>query len=372
MNELVLFSDDIEVKKAQELVQSRYKLSPLPLKLITTLIGSVQDTDEPNKKYIIRVKDYTDLQNLKGNDYYKKLKDACYEIMSRPIIIGKKGQKDFSMFNWASSCIYKSGEGLIEFKISDELLPYIKDLKNSYLKYDLINILQLRSDYSIRIYEWLKDEFNKNARYGKKAELILKIEFIREKLEIPISYRWDNIKTQILNKSKEDLEKNCDIKFEWEIASKNGRAISHIKFKIYPNKTNLERVIPSFLDTFMKYTNYLRELYKGSQKFFLLMNYELGEGKQTYYFSINHDGYMYAISSTGGESKEMTKVQSELIYNASYLCSKHSEIYREFISSKSDFWELRKDTENKDYWKIIETEIITVLKEHDCRVKPMF
>lgn len=372
MNELVLIDDSIEVRKAQELVKSRYKLNPLALKLITTLIGSVQDSDEPNRVYKVRVKDFIDLQGLKGKDYYSKLDSATDEIMSKPIRIDLGG-KDFFKANWCSSIIYRNGEGVIDFKISDELLPYIKDLKNNYLKYDLINILPLRSDYSVRIYEWLKDEFNKYGRYGKKAEVILTVDFIRERLEIPKSYTYKDIRRQIIDKAKEDLEKHCDIKFTWEVSNKIGRAVSHIKFKIYPNKKEFENEkLPAYLDTYLSYVNYLKPLYSGNSGYFIVLNIDIGNGINGYYFGINKDGYVFATPVTGGDSIRVNKSTAEKVLSASYTCSLHSEVYRDFISNKSDIWELSKDLEHKDYWGVLKKEIVEVIKNHDIRVKRLF
>ncbi len=373
MNEIILFDEDIEIKKAQALVRSRYKLSPLPLKLITTLIGAVQDSDSSDQEYCVRVKEFVNLQGLKGNDYYNKLKDACYEIMSKPIIIGTKGEKDFLMCNWASSCKYVNSEGLIKFKISSELLPYIKELKTNYLKYDLVNILPLRSDYSIRIYEWLKDEFNKNARYGKEAEMVLEVDFIRDRLEVPKSYNFDKLKKRILNKSKKDLEEYCNIKFTWEIANKTGRAISHIKFKIYPNKKNLQenKTLPFYLDTFLSYVNYLKPLYRGKNTYFISFNTDIGDGSDIYYFGINNDGYVFAMPDKGGISKKVSMQKAEIVLNASYLCSLYSEIYRDFISNKTDLWKLKEDGNDQYYCGIVMQEIAQIIKEHDPRIKPI-
>lgn len=369
----LIINDDREVKKAQALVQSRYKLNPLPLKLITTLISSVQKEDTPQQEYYIRVKDFTDLADLRGKDYYDKLDKATDEILQKPIKVRlSSGKKDWLKANWCSSIRYLDGEGVIRFKISEDIFPYILDLKENYLKYDLTNILSLKSDYSIRIYEWLKDEFNKNSRYSKSTEFILEVDYIRERLEIPQSYKFQHIKDQILNKSKEDLKEHCDIKFDWEVASKLGRKVSHIKFKVSSNPKNCKDSdnLPIYLKTFMNYTNYLRDLYRGNKRFFILLKYDLGKGANNYFFGINNDNLMYAMSPSGGESIQMTKEQSEVIYNSSYLCSLHSELYRNLISEKTDFWEFSRDYDNQDTWFMAKGDIIAVLKEHNPKEKP--
>jgi hypothetical protein len=333
----------------------------------------VQEQDTPEQTYCIRVKDFTVLAELKGNEYHKYLKESCYEIMSKPITFSKKGKKDFKMMNWVSYCEYIDNEAIIKFKISQDIKPYILDLKSNYLKYDIKNILVLKSEYSIRVYEWLKDELEKKARYGKNAEFTLTIEEIRERLEIPNSYRFDNIKQRILDKAQEDLEKDTDLRFEWQVASKIGRAVSHIKFKIYPNFENikeLKQTLPSYLNTFISFVNELRKLYMGSFKFFFCANFEINEIKKQWYFGINNDNLLYAVpADEQGDTITLSQAKAEIIYNAVYLCSLHSDIFRKQIEVVEDFRELQ---QNKDFWGVLNSEIVLTLKENDPRVKPMF
>jgi plasmid replication initiation protein len=371
---IVLVDKENEIKKSEALVKSRYKLKPLALKLVTTLISSVQSNDFKNQEYCISAKNFANVSELKGRSYYDNLKMACIDIMSKPITIGKKGTKDYLVCNWVSSCEYRDDENIIVFQISPKLFPYILDIKEKFLKYDLSNILPLKSDYSIRVYEWLKDEYNKHKRYNRSAEVVYEVDYLRDRFEIPKSYQWNDIKKRILDKAKKDLLEKCDIKFDWEVTAKIGKKTSHIKFKIYPNIENIKENIklPPYLDNFMSYVSYLRDKYKGTFKYFFLSNFELGGKKKVYYFGINNKNLMYATPSSGGDAVQLTKERSELIYNASYLCSLHSEIYRELISDIQNFWELAKDNENKEFFGVVDNEIISVLKKFDPRHKPLF
>jgi plasmid replication initiation protein len=294
--------------------------------------------------------------------------------MSKPLEIGKKGTKDFLIANWASSIRYKDAEGLIEFQISPKIFPYILNLKQNYLKYDLCNILQLRSDYSIRLYEFLKDEYNKNGRYGRNAVAIFELDFIRDRFQIPISYQWQHIKDRVLDKAQEDLLKHTDIKFDWEVVAKIRKKVHSLKFKIYPNSKNIKENIklPTYLDNFMSYVNYLRDKYKATSKYFLIANSEINNSKQMYHFGINDKNLMYATAADGGDSISLSKERSEIIYNASYLCSLHSELYRNLVEDTTDFWELSHNQEEKELFGVVKNEIKQVLSEYDARTKPMF
>ena len=371
--ELVLVDEENEIKKSETLVKSRYKLKPLAIKLITTIISSVQDKDEVGHEYSIALQNFTDLASLKGHDYYKKIDDATNELF-KPFKINIKGN-DWEKVNWVHRCKYVEAEGLIKFQIHEDIFPMIKNLKKgNYLKYDLTNILKLRSEYSIRVYEWLKDEFNKYNRYNKSAEVVLTIDFIRERLEIPKSYGYSDIRKQILEKAENDLLENCDIKFEWEVAIKLRKAVHSIKFKIYPNNKNIKKsvMLPPYLNGYMPYVKHLRKKYSGKGKYFLLMQFELNGNKQGYYFGINNDNLVYAMGLQGGDSISLSKSEAEVVLNASYLGSTHSELYRDIVNDVTDFWEFSRDTEHKEFYGIVTKEITSVLKEFDARNVAMF
>jgi plasmid replication initiation protein len=372
MDNLVLISEENEIKKSESLVRSRYKLNPLALKLITTLISSIQSNDKIDQVYQVAVKQFTDLANLKGNDYYTKLDEATTEILSKPLHIPKDDGKSFLKANWCSSIEYRDGEGIIEFQISPKIFPYILDLKKNYLKYDISNILPLRSDYSIRLYEFLKDELNKNGRYGRNAVAIFELDFLKNRFQIPNSYQWQHVKDRVLNKAQEDLQKYTDIKFDWEIASKIRKKVHSIKFKIYPNPKNIKKEIklPSYLDNFMSYVKYLREKYRDTRKFFLVSNFEINNKKQVYFFGIDKDEKIYAIPENGGYGITLGKKEAQTIYNTSYLCAKYSEVYRDaIIEDELDLWDIH--LEDKNFFGVVIGEIKEVLKKHDPRQQPL-
>jgi len=363
MNNLVLIDENNEVKKSESLVKSRYKLNPLALKLITSLISAVQSSDKPDQVYQVAIKDFIDLAELKGKDYYKKLDDATDEILSKPLLIPKEG-KNFLKANWASSIEYKDGDGMIEFQISSKIFPYILDLKKNYLKYDLSNILRLRSDYSIRLYEFLKDEYNKNSRYNRSITVIFELDFLIDKFGIPASYQYKDIRVQILNKAKEDLLKHTDIKFDWEVASKLRKKVHSIKFKIYPNLKNIKQEVklPQHLDNFLNYVNHLRSKYAANFKYFLIGNLKLKGVKKVCRFGINAKKMMYASDVNTNEIIYPNKSESEIIYKTSYFLSLHSDIYRDFIETEQDFYE--KEQNDREYYDLIINELNRVLTDN--------
>jgi len=361
MNDIVLISKDDEVKKSEVLVKSRYKLKPLAIKLITSLISAVQDKDTPEHEYVFSVSNFIDLAEVKGKDYYRKLEEATDELF-KPFKINQNG-KDWDKVNWVKKCKYRHGSGTIAFQIHEDILPLIKNLKKgNYLKYDLENILKLRGEYSIRVYELLKDELNKNGRYGRNSMEIFTIQYLRDTLKIPKSYRYHDIK-RVIAVAQKNLSKYTDIRFDFE-EIKIGKAVHSLKFKIYPNIKNIKENIklPTYLHNKMSYVNYLRDKYRGNLKYFFRARFNVKNKTDIYFFGINNKNLIYANSNGGGMGITLSKEESETIYKVSYLCSLHSELYRNLIADEIDFWDLFKN--DREFAEEVNAEIAYIVKEY--------
>ncbi len=236
MAKLIKVDKDLKVKKADVIVRARYRLNTLSLKFITALITAIKRSDDINEEYIVKVRDFQELMNLKRKDLYWAVKESLKELLEKPLHIPT--DDGFIMCNWISGGQYVENAGEVRFMIYPKLRPYLLEAKKRFLKYRLENILNLKSSYVIRLYEILKDYLELNKRYNRKAEKIISLDEFRQMLEIPKSYQYSShIKKLILEKAKEQLAKYTDILFDYE-EIKTGRKVTHLKFIIKDNKKN--------------------------------------------------------------------------------------------------------------------------------------
>jgi len=207
------------VKKAQQLVESRYTLTPMEIKIVSELITMVNEME------------------LKRKDIYEAFENVARDLMSKPLTIRSTDNESWLVVNWVSSARYIKGSGTVIFKISDELKPYLLALKKHFLQYDIKNILPLRSTYVIRLYELLKDWFNIEFRYSKSKIItkVIDLRWLRQTFQISNKYKYNDIKRRILLKAQSDLPKYTDIKFKFN-EIKEGHKVTHIKFFIQGNQ----------------------------------------------------------------------------------------------------------------------------------------
>ena len=354
MAKLIQVNGDLEVKKADVVVKARYKLNPLSLKFITTLITGLKRSDDINEEYVFRVKDFQELTKLKRKDLYWAIKETLKELLEKPLYI--PNDDGFIMCNWISGGHYVESRGEVRFMIYPKLRPFLLEAQKKFLKYKLENILPLKSSYSIRIYEILKDWLELNSRYGNKAEKIVSLAEFREIMEIPKSYRFNDVKRFVLEKAKTELEKHTDILFEYE-EIKSGRKVTHLKFIIKPNPAKLQtdnRIQDNYFKSRKTFVALLRRNYSGNGKFW---GFKTIDGA-SYWLGLDNEGLVYA---SGKDIKDFNGVESAEIYEFWLKVAQNSELYKELISEGICLKDLALN--NKELWLEFREDLIRLKEE---------
>jgi len=102
----------------------------------------------------IKLTDLADFLGIDHKNAYKELKKATYSMLDRKLRL-KSSDRELQM-NWLASADYFNKIGVVELEISEKLKPFLLQLKKNFTKYNFENVISLKSGYSIRIYELLK------------------------------------------------------------------------------------------------------------------------------------------------------------------------------------------------------------------------
>lgn len=178
--------------------------------------------------------------------------------------------------------VIERGKGTIEIKFDEELFPLLVETRKRFLQYRIENILLLDSKYAIRLYEILKNSYNFKTRYSKQKEATetLDLSYLRERLFVPKSYKYGDIKRKILLVSKEQINKNTDISFEFE-EIKEGRKVVKIEFIIFGKEEKDEKNITNF-KTFRQ--DLIKQARQNKDDIFIYLGDEVYELKKGYLF----------------------------------------------------------------------------------------
>ena len=225
---------EIIIRKHENLVMAKHKLSRNAQKAYSLMLSTIKSTDADFKDHWLNYYDFATSVGSGNKDARRDLEKICKELNSVTL---KIPQEDNSILftSLVSSAMYYPDTGALRFRIDPALAPYLLSLKDRYLKYDIQNILRLKSKYSIKLYEVLKHYINKKK--SKKITLDFTLEEFRKLLDIPKSYKYSDINNRILKESVEDFKKT-DLSFSY-IPIKRGRSVHSIEIEVFENKIDL-------------------------------------------------------------------------------------------------------------------------------------
>ena len=155
---------------------------------------------------------------------YRLLKKAAKKLMKTDITIEKVELNETWYINICSIAKYNNSEGSINVEFTHHIMPYLTQVKERFLLYNLKEIANFQSLYSTRLFELIK-EF-KVTGWMKKS-----VKQLRESFAVGSKFKkyYDLKKRTFLPACKEinTLYKDLNLKFK-EI--KEGRKIVAIKF----------------------------------------------------------------------------------------------------------------------------------------------
>ena len=215
-----MLGEDYKVVKHNFLInaKSTYKYTLNELKLISHLIANIlpSDTNLEIKKVSIRELNFIVTDSNNYSKIGKELEKLKIKIIKLP-----NGYE----VNWFSCLQYEYG--FIEYSFDTRLIEFLLNINSNFTSYYLTNVLNLKSAYSIRIFELLFQLKDKGYR-------TIFLNDLRECLGIPISYSNKDIRRLIQNVQK-DLQLHTTIQFEFKIVKK-GRIFHKVEFIIKNNK----------------------------------------------------------------------------------------------------------------------------------------
>jgi plasmid replication initiation protein len=222
-NEVVETRPNHLVTKSNMLIEANYKLGVVEQKIVLCLASNISPDDSDFKTYTLPIKEFAKLLGLKGESKYSDLRKITKEMMQK--VFEVRIDKKVIQVSWLSYVAYNETEGTIDMRFDPFLRPYLLELKREFTSYKLENIVKLKSSYSIRIYELLK-------QYEKLHERTFNLDTLREILGVDQIYpAYGNFKQRVLVPAQRELKRKTDISFQIEEVKK-GRKVDKVKFLI--------------------------------------------------------------------------------------------------------------------------------------------
>jgi plasmid replication initiation protein len=212
------------IVKSNYIIEASYKLSIGEQRIIYVLTSMIKPEDKEFKPYRINIKEFAEIIGVKTKDIYYQVHKYIESLRDRDLTIRK--QNSVLKMKWLSSAEYFSNDGYIELCFDPKLKPYLLLLKDRFTKLSLTQMVSFTSQYSARIYEFLK-------QYEKLNKRIFVIEQLKCDLGISIDeYKmYADFKRKILIVATKEINDKSDLYVDFE-EIKTGRKVTSIKFNI--------------------------------------------------------------------------------------------------------------------------------------------
>lgn len=220
------------VMKDNALIMASYSLSVEEQRLILACIEKAQRQQKPLDKDAIEinlsVREYADLYKVKMGGAYRTLSSSSDKLYERSIRMDDQGVR--RKVRWLQEqAVYDSGR--IHLVFSSLVSKHIREIVTKQSTYRLQQATQLRSQHAIRFFEILQIVVDPKTQEGVWE---VTVNELKDLLEIADRYdRWIDLKKYVVLESVAQINKNTSLKVDWEVATKDGRRITGLRFFVF-------------------------------------------------------------------------------------------------------------------------------------------
>ena len=224
------------VEKSKALVWAQFQdYNPGELKILDTYLSRI-DPRKPDASLVtFTKKEYAELMGLDSDIRTEQLKAYTGGLLSNVVTIDlpDKGYVQYPLFSEAKCYIDENtGQVTIEVDCNHKLKAAFFDIaRNGYVRYQLKNIISLKSQYSVRLYPKLKDR-----PFGwtvSVAELRKMLGATAASYDV-----FKDFNKHVLQKAVKEINDITDITVTTENVRK-GRSVESIRFKVFEKTTHV-------------------------------------------------------------------------------------------------------------------------------------
>ena len=247
----VVHMDDLKDQKvvqSNDLVTSMAKMDKVPLKIFELAVSCI-DTDNLPRDHTVYLSKSTvySFFQVTDNDKHTRFKSALTTLHQQSIFEvreeNEQGKWKYKIISPISSSEWNDYSDTLKIKFTDDIMPYLIELKTNFTQYLITDIMELNSKYSIIFYKWFSMNYNQYDTYkgtGSRNEeqlerlknpYISMPELRRMTNTLKEYNRVDNFEARVLKPAKEEINEHTHFTMTYE-KIKKGRSVVGIKFYI--------------------------------------------------------------------------------------------------------------------------------------------
>jgi plasmid replication initiation protein len=237
-----MIKDPNLVKYSNKVVRSAQRLSLLEQRILYSAIAKTPSDRQITYEdvFYLRLEDLRRLGGAVSNHTYQQLKDAAINLMRRLITLAPKDREKGMtwVFPWCHAAGYNEEKGMIAVQFSPRIIPFLKEVKERFIQYDLEEITGFRSVYTQPLYARLMLHMRNKDNGGIKQRWseTIPLDELRPTLDAEKFDKFFDLKRRVLEPACKQINESVYTRFnvKWAVDedSKIGKRVTAIRFSM--------------------------------------------------------------------------------------------------------------------------------------------
>ena len=185
--------------------------------------GKYLQPEQLQREHILTAQEFSEVFNANVDNSYKVLRKAVDKLMKTDLKVERNESLELWRINVCSMAKYSKNQGHIIVKFTDDIMPYLAQVRKKFVLYNLKEIANFGSLYTTRLYELIQ-EFKETGWVLKSVEQLRDIFAVGEKFKA-----YKDLKRYTFAHACQEINNNYDMGLRFE-ELKEGRKIVAVKF----------------------------------------------------------------------------------------------------------------------------------------------
>lgn len=221
-----------KVVQANDLIQfSKWNLNAVPLKILKTLVSCI-DTNKPPKDNTVYItkQELFKIIGSESDGSYDYLKRKIRELQKNSIKIDEPNREIFVPL--VNKIVWDKNDDHIMCRFDEDLMPYLIDLQERFLQYDVAALKNFDSKYGLIMYEYLLSRERQERQSEHKYSI--SIENLRHLTDTEKKFKeFKDLKKRVIEQATEDIN-SSGVEFLVKTANNGKRGVkaTHVEFTL--------------------------------------------------------------------------------------------------------------------------------------------
>lgn len=190
--------------------------------------GTYQQPQDLDREHTLTAKEFSQAFGVDLDSCYRVLKRAGKKLMESSITLEEPELFRTQQINICSKVTYLHKEGAIKVKFTDDIMPYLAQVKEKFVLYNLKEIANFGSLYSTRLYELIQE-------FKDTGKLIKSVAQLREVFATGKKFPdYNNFKRYTFAHAVDEINAQYEMNLSFK-ELKEGRRVISIRFEFTPS-----------------------------------------------------------------------------------------------------------------------------------------